>query len=217
MAFSSQGVGAPNFAMLDQVRSYWHSLRVGSALPMRDAVEPRGMAEALESTFLIERIAPGMARFRIAGLHVQDLIGLDVRGMPLATLFEPPARPRLAKELDTVFSAPAALEMWLEGERGIGRPTLDGRMLLLPLSDGQGSVSMALGCLAMAGGMGRAPRRFAITGLLREVFARHTAAPSGKTPDDFAPMPTLRKMAQIHPQPDADRPKAHLRLVYSRD
>ena len=203
--------------MLDQVRSYWHSLRVGSALPMRDAVDPRGMAEALESTFLIERIAPGIARFRIAGMHLHDLVGLDVRGMPLSTLFEPPARTRLAEGLDTVFSAPAALEMWLEGARGIGRPALEGRMLLLPLSDAQGTVSMALGCLAMAGGMGRAPRRFAITGALREGLAPPTAAPSGKTPDDFAPMPTLRKMAQIHPRPATDRPKAHLRLVYSRD
>ena len=208
--------------MLEQVHRYWQSLRVESALPSRDALDPRGMAEALGSTFLIDRIAPGLARFRIAGMHLHDLIGMDARGMPLSTLFAPAARIRLAEALDSVFVTPARLEMWLEGERGIGRPALQAGMLLLPVSDAQGHVTMALGCLAMAGSMGRAPRRFAITGLLRETLEPQAAGPgvarfAQNNPADVAAMPTLRKMAQIHHLPPPNRPKPHLRLVYSRD
>ena len=72
---SSSGQGGPRFALLAQVRAYWQGLRQGTALPTRDKIDPRGIAEALESTFLLERIAPGVARFRIAGLHLHDLIG----------------------------------------------------------------------------------------------------------------------------------------------
>ena len=221
MSFSFQGTGALSFAVLDQMRSYWQGLRRGSALPVRDALDPRGMADALDATFLLERIAPGLARFRIAGMHVHDLMGLDVRGMPLSSLFDPAARSRLAEGLESVFAAPATLEMWLEGERGIGRPALEGRMLLLPLNDAQGNTTMALGCLALAGGMGRAPRRFAITRHLHDTLTPQAAPPiprtSGEHASDFAPLPALRKIAQIHPLRTAPRAKGHLRLVYSRD
>ena len=156
---SSSGQGGPRFALLAQVRAYWQGLRQGTALPTRDKIDPRGIAEALESTFLLERIAPGVARFRIAGLHLHDLIGLDVRGMPLSTLFDPASRKRLSDGVEAVFNSPAILEMWLEAERGLGRPHLEGRMLLLPLRDAQGQTSLALGCLAMIQGVSNASTR----------------------------------------------------------
>ena len=46
-----QGTGGPRFAVLAQVRAYWQGLRHGMALPQRDMIDPRGIAEALESTF----------------------------------------------------------------------------------------------------------------------------------------------------------------------
>ena len=187
---------------------------------MRDTIDPRGIAEALESTFLLERVAPGIARFRIAGMHLHDLMGLDVRGMPLSTLFDPAARKRLAEGVEAVFTTPAILELWLAAEAGLGRPNLEGRMLVLPLSDGQGQIGLALGCLAMVGGMGRAPRRFAMMGLRREalsVQAPALDAELGDTPD-FTALPALRKASLVHETGFAKpAPKAKLRLVYSRD
>lgn len=214
---SSSGQGGPRFALLAQVRAYWQGLRQGTALPTRDKIDPRGIAEALESTFLLERIAPGVARFRIAGLHLHDLIGLDVRGMPLSTLFDPASRKRLSDGVEAVFTTPVILEMWLEAERGLGRPHLEGRMLLLPLSDAQGQTSLALGCLAMAGGMGRAPRRFAMMGLMREALVVGPVANAATT---FTALPALRKATLIPPAHLDDtlpRAKRHLRLVHSRD
>jgi len=233
MAFSSsgagpfsddmgQGTGGPRFAVLAQVRAYWQGLRHGMALPQRDMIDPRGIAEALESTFLLERVAPGIARFRIAGMHLHDLIGLDVRGMPLSTLFDPAARTRLAEGLEAVFTTPAILEMWLEAERSLGRPRLEGRMLVLPLSDAQGHSTLALGCLALAGALCRAPRRFAMMGLMREPLkVEQTGDPAqtiAKDKDSFTPLPALGKVTGISAD-GAKKPmfKPKLRLVYSRD
>jgi hypothetical protein len=169
---NSGGPSGPRFAMLAEVRAYWEGLRVGGGLPSRDRIDPRGIAGALENTFLLERIAPGIARFRIAGMMIHDVMGMDVRGMPLSALYEPLGRNRLSDALEGVFAGPATLELWLEAERSIGRPPLEGRMLILPLTSSAGKTDLALGCLALEGVVGRAPRRFAISGLMSEVIER---------------------------------------------
>ena len=226
---------AARFAMLAEVRAYWEGLRQGSDLPRRDAIDPRGIAGALENTFLLERVAPGIARFRIAGMQLHNLMGMDVRGMPLSSLIEPAGRSRLAEALETVFSGPAALEMWLEGERGIGRPELEARLLVLPLTAARGDVGLALGCLAMHGALGRAPRRFAIAGVMSERFeqpltGRRLAgrtAPELSPPDRRQPDAASGGLAEASgnftppafepavPRPQRGRP--NLRLVHSRD
>jgi len=150
------------FPTLAQVRGYWEGLRQDGKLPLRSEIDPRGIAGALEHCFVIERVAPGIARFRIAGMDLTDLMGMDVRGMPLLSLIDPPARADFGRPLEAVFSSPAILEMSLEAERGIGRPALEGRLLLLPLRNQAGATALALGCLATEGVIGRAPRRFAI-------------------------------------------------------
>ena len=214
MAMSHKGQGtAGRFGLLAEVRAYWEGLRHGVALPQRDQIDPRGIAGALENTFLLERIAPGIARFRLAGMQLHDLMGMDVRGMPLSALIEPAGRNRLAEGLETVFAAPAITEIWLEGERGIGRPALEGRMLLLPLLSNRGQSDLALGCLALDGALGRAPRRFAIAGLMHEALApRALPAPA------LARQPGLAEPGAAL-TPDAPRPprgKPNLRLVHSR-
>ena len=234
---SNGGRGGTPFAMLAEVRAYWEGLREGGALPERDRIDPRGIAGALENTFLLERVAPGIGRFRIAGMQLHDLMGMDVRGMPMSALFEPTARNRLADGLEGVFSGPAVLELWLEAERGIGRPSLEGRMIVLPLTGMRGETDLALGCLAMDGALGRAPRRFAIAGLMSEVIERRTAPQRRATtrPDLERRLPDLPPLREIPPAlaevaqktgfaeapaefaPRPPRGKPNLRLVYSRD
>ena len=239
---TSGGSGGPRFAILAEVRAYWEGLREGGALPERDRIDPRGIAGALENTFLLERVAPGIGRFRIAGMQLHDLMGMDVRGMPMSALFEPTERTRLSDGLEGVFAGPAVLELWLEAERGIGRPSLEGRMIVLPLVGMKGETDLALGCLAMVGSLGRAPRRFAISGLMSEVIERRHAtrreavrdAPDRRLPD-LPPMRALAPAAVPVRSPSAltqasgfgepaapftprpPRGKPNLRLVYSRD
>ncbi len=240
---SNGGSGGSRFAMLAEVRAYWEGLRDGGSLPARDHIDPRGIAGALENTFLLERVAPGVARFRIAGMQLHDLMGMDVRGMPMSALFEPAARNRLADGIEGVFSDPAVLELWLEAERGIGRPSLEGRMILLPLVGSKGETDLALGCLAMEGALGRAPRRFAISGLMSEALEQRPALrqePRVLTDRRVPPVDAARPVSMPAPvtalrpvqpagfaEPPADfardftprppRGKPNLRLVHSRD
>jgi len=206
--------------MLAEVRAYWEGLREAGSLPRRDLIDPRGIAGALEQVFLIERIAPGLARFRLAGMGVSAVLGVDVRGMPLSAVFDPAARDRLSPALETVFRDSVALDLWLEAERGIGRPALEARMLLLPLVSTRGLTHLALGCLALEGEIGRVPRRFAISALLSETLivarkpvVRPALRESGLRDHatGFAEAPT----AFVPPRPPRGKPQ--LRLVKSDD
>jgi hypothetical protein len=150
------------FPVLGDLESYWQGLRGDRLVPARSEVDPRRIEDALEYAFILERIAPGMARFRLAGMHLNDLMGMEVRGMPLTSFFVPEARKRVSAALEQVFDAPAIARMTLAGETGLGRPGLDARLLLLPLKSDFGDVSRALGCLSTVGPVGRAPRRFSV-------------------------------------------------------
>lgn len=198
-------------ATLQSLHGYWEAKRVNGALPGRADIDPRGMADHLEKVFLIERVSKGNARFRLAGMQLHDLMGMDVRGMPISTLFTPTARPRMSAEVEAVFDGPAIVELVLESERGIGRPSVSGRMLLLPLTNGGEEIELALGCIVTEGNLGRAPRRFEISGVLHEDLC------SPRTQPEVA---TLKLVATTAPQARMHRPlpkpAPKLRLVVSQ-
>ncbi|WP_299359906.1 PAS domain-containing protein [uncultured Paracoccus sp.] len=148
--------------IIADLRVYWHSLRQGRAVPMRTDVEPQGIREGLDHAFILERIAPGAGRFRLAGKHLVDVMGMEVRGMPLCAVLNPSSRGRLSDVLETVFIGPQIAELTLFSEPGYGRPELRGQMLILPLKSDLGDVTRALGCLVTSGDLGRGPRRFDI-------------------------------------------------------
>jgi hypothetical protein len=194
---------------LAEVRGYWEALRGGGGLPQRAQVDPRGMAGMLDRVFLAEEIAPGMARLRLAGQALCGLMGMEVRGMPLSALFDPPSRRPLEAPLRQVFAGETAVTVDVAAETGIGRPALAGRLLLLPLLGFAGRPDMALGCLALTGEVGRTPRRLILARWTAEALAAG-AMPSpamleaAEAAAPFTPAPPL-------PPAASDRPR--LRLV----
>lgn len=152
------------YAAISQVEAYWDALRGLRMMPKRSEIDPRGIENALEYTFVLERIAPGMARIRIAGSHLSDLMGMEVRGMPLTSFITPPNRMQMSDALEEVFQRPAICELRMTSEVAPGKPQMDARMLLLPLKSDLSDVSRILGCLVAKGDLGLAPRRFDITG-----------------------------------------------------
>ncbi|WP_138464693.1 PAS domain-containing protein [Poseidonocella sp. HB161398] len=150
---------------LSQLEAYWHGLRNGRVVPNRSDVDPRGIDRALEFAFILERIAPGMARFRLAGMHLNDLMGMEVRGMPLTSFFVADARRQVSDALEHVFEEPSIARFTLLAERGIGKPQNEAQLLILPLKSDLGDVSRALGCLVYDGEIGRTPRRFSVTSM----------------------------------------------------
>ncbi len=214
-------------SVIGEVQAYWEALRAGRPVPLRSEVDPRGIERALEYSFLLERVAPSIARFRLAGMHLSDLMGMEVRGMPLTSFFAPQARDRIAEILESVFQGPDVAELTLEAEAGIGKPPLTAKMLILPLKSDLGDVTRALGCLVADGGIGRAPRRFELTGvkLVRAVAGRiialNGAAPAPTAPADL-PAPAAIKgfaepVAAYSPTTEPRGRGAHLRLVKSDD
>ena len=103
-----------------------------------------------------------LARFRLAGTQLTQVMGMEVRGMPLSAMLAPASRDGARALIEAVFSDPSIVELALESDRGLARPALQGRMILLPVADDDGICNRALGCLVTEGEIGRGPRRFAI-------------------------------------------------------
>lgn len=206
--------GAIGRRVVQQLRAYWEGLRRGRDVPARAEIDPRGIDGALEYAFILERVAPGMGRFRLSGMHLTDLMGMEVRGMPLTALFTPEARRRIADATEAVFQGPAVAELMLTAEAGIGKPPMTARLLLLPMKSDMGDVTRILGCLVAEGaGIGRTPRRFLVDAVSVEPVVTgaptpaqmpkpvrpealglgaeipHFGAPAAATPAPRAPLP----------------------------
>lgn len=193
-------------------RSYWSTMRKDGDVPRRSEIDPRGIEPLLAEAFVAERIAPGLARLRIAGNHLTDLMGMEVRGMPLSSFLVPAHRDRLADLLVDLFDAPATLELELTSEAGSGQTPLVGRMVLMPLRSDLGDISRALGCLVTDGPMGRAPCRFAITRSRVSVIdmPSHGLSAAGFT-DMNLPGASQVARPEAHTPSPSERP--YLRLV----
>lgn len=204
----TQGRG---YAPLQEVRAYWEGLRPEGGIPDRAAIDPRGMEMALEHVFLLERIGPGIARFRVSGMHLTALMGMEIRGMPLTSLLEPGSRSAAESLMEEVFSGPAVVEMALRARTGLGRGALEGRMILLPLREAE-VCNRALGCLVTLGPVGRTPRRFDIIRQRTETL--RPGAPS--EPAGSREMAGFAEAAaRFEPKAGTARSRAHLRLVKS--
>lgn len=170
-----------------QLRAYWEGLRRGRDVPARAEVDPRGLDGALEFAFILERVAPGMGRFRLCGMHLNDLMGMEVRGMPLTALFAPEARKRIADATEAVFQGPAVAEIMLTAEAGIGKPPMTARLLLLPMKSDMGDITRILGCLVAEGqSIGRTPRRFLVDAVRVEPVVAGAPTPA-PTPEPVRP------------------------------
>jgi len=149
-------------APLRQVEAYWQGLRDGDHIPLRSQIDPRGIESALENAFLMERIAPTMAKIRVAGTHLNDLMGMQVAGMPLSSLIAPSERERFGQGVANLFADPAIVRMDLTAETGFGKPDMEASLILLPLRSDFGDLTRGLGALVTHGRIGRTPRRFTI-------------------------------------------------------
>jgi len=150
------------FSALSQVESYWEALRGSRLVPKRSEIDPRGIEHALEYTFVLERIPIGMARFRISGSHLCNIMGMEVRGMPLSSFIMPSGRETLASVLEDVFQRPSACDLDMVAEVGRQKPAMEARMVLMPLRSDLGDVSRVLGCFVAKGELGTQPRGFEI-------------------------------------------------------
>jgi hypothetical protein len=128
-------------------------------VPKLSEIDPRAIAHALEYIFVSERIVIGMARFRIVGSHLCNIIGMEVFGMPLNSLITPSGRETLGSVLETVFQCPAACDLKMVAEVGRQKPAVEALMSLMPLRSDLGDVRRLLGCFVAKGALDTQPRR----------------------------------------------------------
>lgn len=192
-----------NPTALEELEAFWAALPRINGVPARRDIDPAIIGALLEDSFVLERVAPGVARCRVAGRNIGKLIGVEPRGMPLTAVFLPEARATLARHIEEVFTKPAIVELPLVAPRALGQPKLQGRILMLPLRDDHGRITRVLGMLSMSGRRGMGGRRF-------------TTAPDGDARVD----PILSGLSVVT-QNDRPIKKAEdtpaLRLVVSND
>lgn len=174
-----------------QAEAYWTALRRGDDIPNRSQIDPRGLENILSQTFILERVAPGIARFRLAGQKVNEMAGMEVRGMPITAFFTPEARKQLSAALEHMFESPAIVEVEMQTEASRMRGRREARLLLLPLRSDLGDVSRALGVFVSEGNPTSTSQRFAISSIEMRAVAQvaddteFKAKPrSGETPNE---------------------------------
>ena len=196
--------------------AYWSSMRKGHAVPRRTDIDPRGIESLLENAFIAEKIAPGLARMRIAGTHLSDLMGMEVRGMPISAFIAPDQREKMSDILVELFDRPAIVKIDVRSPAGVGRRALKGTLLMLPLRSDLGDTTRALGCFLTDGLIGRTPRRFEIVGHSVETVGElPTIGASVKTKPEPAFAEAAREFIPETPQHRSERP--YLRLVHTED
>jgi len=217
------------YGAIAQVEAYWQALRGNRMMPKRSEIDPRGIESALEHAFIIERIAPGVARLRIAGSRLSDLMGMEVRGMPITSLLTQESRRNVSTVLEEVFQTPAISVLNLVSEETAANPRLEGRMIFLPLKSDLGDVSRVLGCLVAKGDIGFAPRRFAVTDVQTQpIQFAQGHEPEAVVPQRPLPTPTMPPLKRPAPESagfaepktpfepaSSDRRPPYLRLVKS--
>jgi len=162
------GLGTHRFGLshpiIRDVTRYWDGLRQGRLLPARSDVRPTAIMGALGHTFMLERSTAGHVRLRLAGAHLHEVMGMEVRGMPLRAFFALEERAALMAQMGTMFDTPHALALGLRAEPcgGTRDAPLTGQMVILPLTDRDGTANRAIGVLVTEGRIGLTPRRFTI-------------------------------------------------------
>ncbi|WP_373356949.1 PAS domain-containing protein [Pseudoroseicyclus sp. CXY001] len=193
---------------LVQLERYWRSLGRPQKLPARGEIDPNRIDDALPHAFILEKVAPGIGRMRVAGHALSAELGMEPRGMPISAFFLPEARGALRMWLNQLWSVPALVDLPVHSSRAIGRPRASGRLLLLPLADEAGETTRALGALVLDTPAGRTPRRLSIgpSETLRwEPAMRQSFSPRLVTEEDSV-------MAMAGPRPSREA-RPQLRVI----
>jgi len=167
------------------LQQVWEDMPRVNGLPLRADLDPLALGPLIQDCFIATRIAPGMARLRVAGRNLGRYTGTEARGLPLSVLFDNADRVELMRCLEMCFAEPALLDLPVEAATGLGKPPLGERLMLLPMRDGMGHVTKALGGLFVSGRVGRGVRRFRFDAALPKrklpISAAAAAAESRRT------------------------------------
>lgn len=201
---------------IDEIENYWNQVRGDRLVPSRCEIDPRGLVDALGYVFILERIADGLARFRIAGSRLTEMTGLELRQVPISALFAYKSRETLSDALTSVFDEPSVARMNIASPTGFGGDHLAGEMVLLPLQSDFGDVDRVLGGMTFEEPFGHTLRQIEIISQDRRKITG-CAGPAQATQifPESTKRPVRVDLAQTFST--VGMSQSHLRLVISND
>lgn len=192
---------------------YWDRLRGERPAPRRSEVDPSAFQSSLEHMFILEDVTNGPVRFRLTGSAVGQVMGMELRGMPLRAIFQRGEARRIDDLLRDLLDMPATCDLTVECEHG------EGTMILRPLTDDFGTVNRILGCVVFDSDT---PVSMPILSIGAVKFSpmRDMSAPRAQPvafgfSEDQAPFghPHLRVIAGAGSVPSERQPRPALRVV----
>jgi len=128
--------------------AYWNRIRGSDAAPRRTDIEPGDIRRVLPDTFILEVIAAGNQRVRLAGTRMCSLYGREIKGGNFLDLWSPEHRITVAGAAERVVedATGVVLEAELVSMRG---RSVSCEFLLLPLRHGVGTHDRILGSCAV--------------------------------------------------------------------
>jgi len=206
------------FPSIAQVESYWNTLKDPQALPPRHAIDPGEIAKSLPNAFILERVSDQNTRFRVAGSKVSDVLGMDLRGMPITSLIAPDDRTLFSEIVEDMFRMPASARLHLHWSKAETSAPI-GQLLILPLTDQNGKCARAIGCLEYKGRKPKHPNRFYLSGSVVRQIPMNTG--KRKPIQDLSPVISpalhlvasndkLKKTPQTVQETQHELPKLHV-------
>ncbi|TNF64947.1 MAG: PAS domain-containing protein [Rhodobacteraceae bacterium] len=207
---------SPSATPLRQTEAYWTALCVKGEVPRRSQIDPRALENVLGHVFILETIAPGQAKVRIAGSLLTRVAGCDTRGLPMSALFDGAGRADLAEALRDVCETPAVVELDLRLPGGILTPTLTGKAVLMPLRCDEGLVRRVLGAMTFDRVDALREGKIAVVARrTRPVFGAPAVPDWTPPPEPAAPAPTGMHEPPAAFEAKQVRKRPALRLVVS--
>lgn len=127
--------------------AYWDKVRGNRATPRRFEIDPGKIAGILPSTFILERLDPETYRFRLAGTHVCDMFGSELRGTNFLSGWSHSDRTSLVRHLAALSKQGAIETIHLEAAP-VARASTSFEAILLPLRHTGDTIDRVLGALA---------------------------------------------------------------------
>ncbi|CAN1721506.1 PAS domain-containing protein [Hyphomicrobium sp. 1Nfss2.1] len=127
--------------------AYWEKVRGNRATPRRFEIDPGKIAGILPSTFILERLDSENYRFRLAGTHVCDMFGSELRGTNFLSGWSHSDRTSLVRHLAALSKQGAIETVHLEAAP-VARASTSFEAILLPLRHTGDTIDRVLGALA---------------------------------------------------------------------
>lgn len=183
------------------VEGYWSALRADGDVPKRSQVHPRALTDVLAHVFILERVAPGVARFRVAGAQLTKLAGMEVRGMPMSAFFRTTGRHSITTALEACFDRPAVVEASVSARSLKLGPEAHGQMILLPMRSDLGGVNRILGAIQMSDRLVSKAYRLTLNTCQIKPLYQHSAprlAPKRPLPASNAPLSRQHRLQLVY-------------------